>query len=72
MRDDSFMRSHPALLYLLTCAGATSLDLAAAVDEFKKICTTWDKYNAEMNYLHVIRTKKSVVIHLSLHQLTLN
>lgn len=45
---------------LLTILGAKSLDLAWYVDEFKRICTNWDKYNEELNTLSVIHTRKYV------------
>ncbi|ESZ93790.1 hypothetical protein SBOR_5819 [Sclerotinia borealis F-4128] len=37
--------------------GAKSLDLAWCVDEFKRICRGWDKYNEELNTLSVIHTR---------------
>lgn len=45
---------------LLTILGAKSLDLAWCVDEFKRICRGWDKYNEELNTLSVIHTRKYV------------
>ncbi|TVY82499.1 Poly(A) polymerase pla1 [Lachnellula suecica] len=37
--------------------GAKSLDLSAEVDYFKSKCTSWEKYDHELNALNVIHTK---------------
>jgi poly(A) polymerase len=47
-----------ALGILLIRAGAKSLDLSWQVEEFKRICTSWDKYNQELNALNVMHTRK--------------
>ncbi|RDW71154.1 hypothetical protein BP6252_07717 [Coleophoma cylindrospora] len=37
--------------------GAKSLDLSWQVDDFKRICTNWDKHDHELNALNVIHTR---------------
>ncbi|KAI9646077.1 polynucleotide adenylyltransferase [Ciborinia camelliae] len=37
--------------------GEKSLDIAWCVDEFKRICRSWDKYDEELNTLSVIHTR---------------
>lgn len=46
---------------LLTILGAKSLDLAWCVDEFKRVCRSWEKYNEELNTLSVVNTRKFVL-----------
>lgn len=50
---------------LLIHLGAKSLDLSFQVDDFKRKCTNWEKYDPELNALNVIHTKK-LVSHSSL------
>lgn len=38
--------------------GAKSLDLAWQVDDFKRKCTGWEKYDRELNALNVTHTRK--------------
>ncbi|RFU35747.1 hypothetical protein B7463_g603, partial [Scytalidium lignicola] len=37
--------------------GAKSLDLSWQVEDFKKMCCSWDKYNGELNALNVSHTR---------------
>jgi poly(A) polymerase len=40
--------------------GAKSLDLSYQVNDFKKRCTEWEKYNEHLNALNVAHTRKQV------------
>lgn len=44
----------------LISTGAKSLDLAGRVDEFKAICTKWEKYDRELSAVNVVQTRKYV------------
>jgi poly(A) polymerase len=44
--------------HLLMYLGAKSLDLTWQVSEFRNACTNWPKYDAELNALNVIHTRK--------------
>lgn len=44
--------------HLLMYLGAKSLDLTWQVSEFRNACTIWPKYDAELNALNVIYTRK--------------
>lgn len=44
--------------HLLIFLGAKSLDLSTQVEHFKKLCTGWEKYDDELNYLNIIHTRK--------------
>jgi len=46
------------LLFQLTTLGAKSLDLSWQIDEFKRKCVSWDKYDVELNALNFMHTKK--------------
>lgn len=48
----------------LTSSGQKSLDLSYQVEDFKNLCTRWDKYNPELNALSIVHTKKSVIFRL--------
>jgi hypothetical protein len=45
---------------LLIYLGAKSLDLSFQVDDFKRKCTNWEKYDAELNALNVNHTRRLV------------
>jgi poly(A) polymerase Pap1 len=47
--------------HLLIHLGAKSLDLSWQVDDFKRICHSWEKYNPELSALHIDHIRRQAI-----------
>lgn len=46
------------VLPMLIFVGAKQLDLSWHVEDFRKVCYTWDQYKNDVNALHIAHKKK--------------
>lgn len=52
--------------------GAKSLDLSFQVNNFKTMCSEWEKYKRRLNFLSIQHVKKYVEHHLTVELKSLN